>query len=252
MLKVFYAILLTLICLQPAWSQKRYTAADVHSHNDYTRPNPFYQAFKAGVGAIEADVYLRNGKLMVAHDTADIRPENTLKAMYLDPIKKEMGSHGRPLNLLIDLKESYTTLLPALIKEIAPLLPLMKTQKNNAKLAIIITGNRPLPSLYQNYPNYIVFDDDLQQPHTPAQWKRVAQVSLNFDNYSKWKGDGKMLTQDERAVRSIINATHRAGRKIRFWNAPDNAIAWQKLMDLGANILCTDKIGEITAFLKAN
>jgi glycerophosphoryl diester phosphodiesterase len=234
--------------LQPVFAQQKYTPAKIHSHNDYAQPLPFYNAFKAGADAIEADVYLRNGVLMVAHNPADIKPELTLKAMYLEPLQKELGKRPGALNLLIDLKERYTTLLPQLIRELVPLLPFI-TAGNNSPLIIIITGNRPPPAEYNNYPAYILFDDDLQLPHTTGQWKRVAQVSLNFENYSKWKGEGALPLPDERLLKAVINSVHAAGKKIRFWGAPDNAAGWQKLMALNADILCTDKIDELAGFI---
>ena len=49
---------------QPA----NYTVSNVHAHNGYVHPVPFYTAFNAGFGSIEADVFPVNGVLMVAHN----------------------------------------------------------------------------------------------------------------------------------------------------------------------------------------
>lgn len=242
MARLFYSIILSLIIFTSVNAQAQYTPANIHSHNDYTRPNAFYHAFNAGAGAIEADVYLRNGRLVVSHDTPTVDHYITLQKMYLEPILKEMKVHPRPLNLLIDLKEDYGPLLNELLKELAPLKSLIKDNNNQNPLSIIITGNRPPPAYYNNYPSYITFDDDLQLPHTPNQWARVAQVSLCFENYSKWQGKGALPPTDEKVLKSVINAVHASGKKIRFWAAPDNPAGWQKLMNLHADILCTDKI----------
>ena len=40
----------------------------IHSHNDYARRVPFYQAYAQQVASIEADVFLRDGKLLVGHE----------------------------------------------------------------------------------------------------------------------------------------------------------------------------------------
>jgi hypothetical protein len=242
------AVIFLVIIGGNAFSQQQ-QAFTIHSHNDYTRPQPFYMAFNAGVEAIEADVYLRGGRLMVAHDTADIKATRTLTGMYLKPLLKEMRTRPRPLHLLIDFKESYKALLPQLIRELEPLLPLLKN--NNSPLTIIITGNRPPPAEYKNYPSYIVFDDDLQRAHTAEEWKRVAQVSLNFENYSSWKGEGALVPRDEKLLQAVINAVHRSGKRIRFWAAPDNSRGWQTLMALNADILNTDKVVELRALLNS-
>ena len=53
--------------------QTVYTSANAHSHNDYLQHTPFYQAFNEQFGSIEADIHLRNGLLLVAHDSADVK-----------------------------------------------------------------------------------------------------------------------------------------------------------------------------------
>jgi glycerophosphoryl diester phosphodiesterase len=250
MLKVNLCIALLLVSFFSASAQKKYTAADIHSHNDYTRPEAFYHAFNAGAGAIEADVFLRNGKLVVAHDTLAASQHLSLDKMYLQPILKEFKTRPRPLHLVIDLKEAYGPILTELLKELEPLKQFIRSNGNHNPLTIIITGNRPSPADYAKYPSYITFDDDLQLPHTAGQWKRVAQVSLNFENYSKWRGEGSIPLVDEQVLKSIINAVHASGKRIRFWAAPDNAAGWQKLMELHADILSTDKIDELKELLK--
>lgn len=249
--RLFFTCLLAAVCTAPAFAQQKYTPASIHSHNDYSRPEHFYHAFNAGVGAIEADVYLRNGKLMVAHDSTEIKPDVTLKSWYIIPFEKELSKRPRPVNFLIDFKEPYVHLLPALLHELEPLKSFIRSDDHpQAPLTIIITGNRPPPSEYNNYPPYILFDDDLQMPHTQQQWQRVAQVSLNFAYYSKWKGEGLLPSRDEKILKAIINMVHLSGKKIRFWGAPDTPACWQKLMNLGADILSTDKIDQVVAFIK--
>lgn len=250
MLKLRVTYCLLMLVAISARAQQKYTPANIHSHNDYSRPNAFYQAFKAGAGAIEADVHLRNGKLLVAHDTLISENPQSFTEIYLKPILKELQAHPRPLNLVIDLKGPYAPILAKLQEELKPLKKLINN--NNGKpLSIIITGNRPQPALYKTYPSYITFDDDLQLPHTAEEWKRVAQISLNFENYSGWKGEGELPLIEERRLKSVINAVHAAGKKIRFWAAPDDPAGWQKILELHADILSTNKIDEVAAFLKS-
>jgi hypothetical protein len=249
-MKRLVLILLLIASVLQLQAQQKYTPQDIHSHNDYLQATPFYHAFKAGVGAIEADVFLRNGKLMVSHDTAGIRPEFTLKKMYLDPLRNELENKPRPVKLVIDLKETYGPILAELLRELEPLKLLIKTGISKAPLSIIITGNRPTPAEYNSYPAYVMFDDDLQLAHDTEQWKRVAQVSLNFANYSKWKGDGVLPLKDDKLIRAMINAVHIAGKRIRFWGAPDKPAAWEKLIALKADILSTDKIDELVSYIK--
>src|SRR5690625_6970792 len=56
-------------------AQKVYTSANVHSHNDYEQELPFYQAYARGFGSIEADLWMVDDELYVAHDQSEIRSE---------------------------------------------------------------------------------------------------------------------------------------------------------------------------------
>ena len=51
----------------------------IHSHNDYAQERPFWGAYEAGADSIEADVYLVDGDLLVAHTRKELKKENTLR-----------------------------------------------------------------------------------------------------------------------------------------------------------------------------
>jgi hypothetical protein len=46
-----------------------------HSHNDYTRKKPLYNALENGFSSVEVDVFYRDGKFLVAHTILGIRLE---------------------------------------------------------------------------------------------------------------------------------------------------------------------------------
>ena len=47
----------------------------------------------------------------------------------------------------------------------------------------------------------------------------------------------------------VIDSVHQGGKKIRFWAAPDNQNSWRRQMDLGVDLIGTDKIQELSSFL---
>lgn len=233
---------------------KVYTVANAHAHNDYLHPVPFYTAWNAGFGSIEADVFPVNGMLYVAHHKGAIQPQRTLKNLYTDPLLKELKKNpGRKVNLLIDIKENYKESLNLLMQELAPLKKYLSTDENKTKpVTILISGERPSPGEYKNYPGYIFFDDDLRKTHTPDEWKRVGLVSLSFERYSFWNGEGTIPEKDQSLVTNVIDSVHHAGKKIRFWAAPDTEASWNLQMKLGVDLVGTDKIETFSAFLKKN
>lgn len=58
-----------------------------HSHNDYWRREPLYQAIRVGCTGVESDVWHFDDELYVAHTVSGICQERTLKSLYLDPLR---------------------------------------------------------------------------------------------------------------------------------------------------------------------
>lgn len=248
----FFLLCLTLPPIKAFSQVKKYTVANAHAHNDYEHPLPFYTAFNAGFGSIEADVFPVDGALIVSHSKKDIQPDRTLKRLYLDPLLHELEKNKkRKLNLLIDIKENYKLSLELLIKELAPLKKYLFTYQNkNNPVTILISGERPVPAEYKNYPGYIFFDDDLRLAHTPDEWKRVGLVSLSFRRYSSWKGKDALPEKDRSILIHVVDSVHHAGKPIRFWEAPDNEKSWAIQMKLGVDLIGTDKIDQLAGFLE--
>ncbi|MGZ8522870.1 MAG: phosphatidylinositol-specific phospholipase C/glycerophosphodiester phosphodiesterase family protein [Chitinophagaceae bacterium] len=230
---------------------KTFTAANAHSHNDYLNAQPFSKAYKNDFGSIEVDILPVNGTLCVAHHKNEIQPQRTFKRLYLEPLLDELNSNNiRPVKLLIDIKENYELSLELLIRETEPLKQYLSTKNENKPVTILISGKRPAPPEYKNYPGYIFFDDDLKLQHDVSEWERVGQVSLPFTKFSEWKGEGAIDGKGKKLLKQVIDSVHKAGKTIRFWAAPDNEASWILQMKLGVDLIGTDKIDELAAFLR--
>ena len=232
-------------------AQQKKADGRAHSHNDYDQPVPFSHAYNRGFGAIEADVFLLNNQLFVAHDQDKIRKDKSLVAQYLQPLKARLTRDvDRQISLLIDIKGDYRNILPELIRELEPLQQFMTNTASAGRLRILISGNRPPPQEFKNYPEYIAFDEDLLHTYTAEELKRVSQISLRFSNYSTWTGAGMLPERDSVALQTVIHAAHSLNKPIRFWDAPDNANGWTELLNLGVDIIGTDRIDALASFLE--
>ena len=65
-----------------------YTTTNAHSHNDYEQKIPFLTAYNAEFGSIEADIFLQNDSLYIAHDTEELKLHRTLREYYLELLVK--------------------------------------------------------------------------------------------------------------------------------------------------------------------
>lgn len=227
----------------------QHSSAIIFSHNDYLQPEPFHSASKLGVGYVEADVFLRDGRLMVAHTADEIRAEKTLRELYFNPVKEKITAKNRQLDhltLMIDLKTEGISTLNAIVSELNVYKPLTSSKK----ITIAISGNVPDTSQWKLFPDYITFDGRPDKKYSPRHLKRVSFISNNFRIYSQWDGEGVIPAADELKLKAVIASVHAQGKKIRFWAAPDVPNAWKKLLQLEVDILGTDRIQEVAAFLK--
>lgn len=245
------------VCLFTATSgqQKKYSTANAHAHNDYAHPEPFFTAYNSGFGSIEADIFLRNGWLYVAHDSADIRPGRTLSALYLDPLWVEIAKNKgtvypksrQQLILLIDIKTAAEPTLDALLV----LLSIYKSLTTRPTLKIVITGNRPAAAKWPSYPSWLFFDGRPNENYNAKALSKVALFSDNFRFYSSWNGEGAPGDQDVQRISAAVKKAHDLKKPIRFWATPDNQNAWLQMMQLGIDYINTDKIAALAEFLRS-
>jgi len=233
----------------------RYTTGNVHSHNDYEQKTPFWLAYNEGFGSIEADIFLVNGELLVAHSEKELPLHRTLEKYYLDPLSVCVAKHGghpfadttASLQMLIDVKADSVRTLGALIKKLRDY-PMLT---HNPAIRFVISGNRPDASLFPDYPSYIWFDGVLSRVYSPAALEKIAMLSDNFKDFSQWDGNGLIPEREWAILKKAVDQAHGLHKPVRFWNAPDTANAWRQFMRLQVDYINTDHIAELSSFLKA-
>ncbi len=68
--------------------------AQAHAHNDYEHERPLLDALEHGFTSVEADVWLVDGELRVAHDLVDAEPGVTPEPLSLDPLAERVAANG--------------------------------------------------------------------------------------------------------------------------------------------------------------
>ncbi len=231
-----------------------------HSHNDYANVIPFWLAYYNHFSSIEADIWIIENELIVAHDKKDIKPENTLNALYLEPLVRLMRYNGgKPwhdhpgrLQLLIDLKTEAVPTLNLLVLKLKQYPDVFDPAVNPDAIRIVISGNRPDPSRYGDYPSFILFDGIIGQKYSTEQLNRIPLFSENLRNLIIWDGKSGIPETDRNKLVSVIDSLHSLNKKVRFWNAPDNPEAWKVLLDAGVDYVNTDHINQLEEFLRKN
>lgn len=238
-------------------AQVGYTTLNAHSHNDYEQKVPFEWAYLAHFGSIEADIWAVNGELFVAHDRNQVTPEKTLDALYIQPIVSKFRANGGKawndregtFQLLIDLKTPVEPTLSLLAEKLKKYPEVFNPAVNPNAVKIVITGNRPNPELFENYPRFIFFDGLFKMQYDKKQLERVALFSDNLANQVLWNGKNGITSADLKKLTQLVDSVHQLKQRIRFWNAPDTPHAWQQLMDLRVDFINTDHIQQLESFL---
>lgn len=230
---------------------------NAHSHNDYTRNNPFKQAYGLGFGSIEVDLFLKDGELYVAHDPHEITKDRTFTKLYLEPIL-EAYKHSEDgflypnqgqLQLLIDPKTEGAPILDHLTKLLKPHRELFDSKNNPKAVKLLISGNRPKAEDFPKYDDIFYFDGNLSENYSPAQLERIGLISVSFGSLSKWNGLGRLTDKDLKIIKTKVDSVHRLGKKIRFWASPDTKTTWYEWPKIGIDYINTDKPFELSEFL---
>lgn len=256
MKKLLFVILLFISLISV---KSQYTTLNAHSHNDYEQKSPFYLAYNAHFGSIEADIWAVGGDLFVAHNKSDIKPERSLDSLYIQPIVrlfrknggKAWNDHPSTFQLMIDLKTAVEPTLSLLAEELKKYPDVFDSNMNRNAVRIVITGNRPEPSEFSRYPMSISFDGNIKLKYDDQQLGRIALYSENLKEFTSWNGEEAIQSKEEKRLTQIIDSVHSLDKKIRFWNAPDASPAWKTLMNLKVDFINTDHILELSAYLKS-
>ena len=241
------------LCIQ---LNAQYTVQNAHSHNDYANKVPFWTAYNAHFGSIEADIYAVNGELIVAHLKKEIKKGRTLDELYINPlVLRYEQNRNQPwldfdgnLQLLIDLKTTPSPTLDLLVAKLKQYPEVFDRSVNPDAVQVIITGNIPKPSEFGMYPSFIMFDGHPTITYSPEQLQRIALYSAPW-TFPKSKN--KSLSAADRAkIEETIRMVHGLNKKMRYWATDDTPETWKMLMDLGVDFINTDKINELADFLK--
>ena len=220
----------------------------IHSHNDYEQDIPFWTAYKNGLNSIEIDLFLKNDSLYVTHSESEIIADRTIEHLYLNSLSKVASSQlgiKKKLQILIDIKSESHTTLNRLIKTLN-YYPEIIDKEN---ISIVISGNRPIPKKYVDYPDFIYFDyQSLYSLENEKIWNKIALISLNFKKYSSWNGVEDMSVEDFKKLDSLVKLAHYYKKPLRFWGTPDNKIAWEVFKELGVDYINTDKPIQVSTY----
>ncbi|MFI6308291.1 phosphatidylinositol-specific phospholipase C/glycerophosphodiester phosphodiesterase family protein [Amycolatopsis thailandensis] len=268
------AVAATSLATAPASAHERGVRPlpQAHSHNDYEHTRPLQDALDQGFTSVEADIYLVDGQLLVAHDLADTRPDRTLESLYLEPLRKRvLANHGgvyrqrQEFQLLIDVKGDANSTYAALEKRLYDprysflfsLYAFGHVQKR--AVTAVLSGGRPKDVMLGQrfrlafYDGRIKDENDLGIGSDP---RVTPLVSDSWTGLFTWTGAGPFPAEEGAKLHKMVKDAHAAGQRVRFWATPDTAgpareALWKELVAAGVDHLNTDDLPGLANFLRA-
>ena len=242
--------------------------AAAHAHNDYEHDRPLLDALKHGFTSVEADVWLVDGELRVAHDLVDTRAGVSLESLYLDPLDELVRQQGNSiypgwdgsLQLLIDIKSDGESTYAAIEKELAEHPRLMtrfaKGNVTEGPVTAVISGNRPLATMQAAEKRFGFYDGRSADLASGPAAELMPLVSDNWTKLFTWQGVGPMPETERAKLHAYVEAAHAKGYRVRFWATPDQAgsardAVWTELHNAGVDHINTDDLAALDAFLGA-
>lgn len=227
-----------------------------HSHNDYRQARPLAEALRLGYMSVEADVFLVDGDLLVAHDRKDCRPDRTLRSLYLRPLG-ERAAGGRvypgverPMVLLVDIKTAGEAAYAELDRQLAEFAGLVTSCEagvvTERAVTVIVSGDCPRDAIAGQRLRRAFVDGrgaDLDGPRErAAPASLVPLVSLPWTERFTWIGLGPMPTAQREALALLAAEAHARGYRIRFWGTPNLPAFWEQLLRAGVDVIGVDDL----------
>ena len=234
------------------------TPIPCHSHNDYWRRVPLFDALAAGCTGVEADVWLENDDLLVGHSRQSLTPSRTLRSLYINPLidilKRQNPNPNSAFNatrngvfdtkpsvsltLLVDIKSDGAATFARVIDQLADLRSLgLLTNLNHSvvfpgPITVVGTGNTPFDHITSDSSNPyhdIFFDAPLNQfwgnEKTPSNTSVFSAQNSYYASTSFAKSVGKpwlgfLRPSQVDIIRGQVAEARRRGLKARYFDTP--------------------------------
>lgn len=229
-----------------------------HAHNDYLHERPLLDALDQGFASVEADVFLIDDELYVAHTFVEVDRSKTLRKLYLDPLRKIVEKNqGRvhpgstePLILLVDIKTDAKKTFAELHRQLLEYRSMLVLASDGddprgGAVHVIVSGNRPFEEIEEASPRLAAIDGRLSDLGRDRSKLHYPLISDNWNSHFRWRGDGEISDGELKKLRGIVKSTHDEGRRLRFWAIPDREEVWKLLHREQVDFINTDRLSDL-------
>lgn len=231
-----------------------------HAHNDYFHKRPLLDALDCGFCSVEADIHLVDGELLVAHDRDQCKPERTLQALYLDPLRERARRNagrvypgGPGFTLLIDIKsdgESTYATLHKVLEGYADIFTEFDGDRVTERaVTAVISGSCPRRTIEAQQYRFAAIDGRPPDLDRNPPVHLYPLISGSWGDLFEWRGRGAMPDEEHKKLLAIVQRAHDQGRRIRFWGLPWSPKVWPVIYEAGVDLINADNLPALERFL---
>lgn len=161
---------------------------------------------------------------------------------------------SQPVTLMIDIKSKSQPTYEALQHLLENYTAMLTSYTNGVvlrrKVTVVLTGHKPLNALKDKTTGWAFIDDDLLRPAAGTEFDQLFQTaSCKYSNVTSWTGQGEMPDKERKQLCAFVEKAHSQGKKVRLWASPDNRSVWSELLSCGIDLINTDQLAMLKAFL---
>ena len=260
---MFYFFVALLLCVCCVHAESDSPPAEVitrgHSHNDYERTRPLFDALDNGFCSVEADVFLVDDALLVAHIRLFVNKNRTLESLYLEPLRERARKFDGKIfpgaerfYLWVELKTDPQTTYTALKKVLEKYADILTRYENGKEIPgavnVVLTGNANLNLIKDEPMRYAAVNGGVGYLHSDVSPHLVPFVNLHWQSeFPRFRGE--WTAEQKEKLAEQVRQAHDKGRKLRYWGAPDHEAFWNVLYDAGVDLINTDRPERFRKFI---
>ena len=180
----------------------------------------------------------------------------------MNPLQKlvdEQGSvlgDGKPFFLWLDLKGENLGLSSALFETLSQysmLTTFTDDYVEQRAVVVVLTGDALTKlDFVETYPyRYAIRDSTEFHAGDPDVDLRWGYYSLDWGTSVSWDGKNTIPSTAKRRLKALVNGVHSKGKKVRFWNVPNNEGAWKEAFAANVDFVSTDFLRRMRNFIQS-
>jgi hypothetical protein len=256
------AILFLLFAQLTASAQTIAALPNAFAHNDYSHKHPLFDALQNGYGNLEADIFLRGDRLVVAHINPYFKSHHVLEALYFKPLLDRINENGgqvyrgynKPVVLMIDIKteanSTYNALKPLLEKYRSILTSFDNGKVTEGLITVVLSGHKPYDQIRGEESRLAFIDEDLRKVTADTTCCNMFEMaSCKYSKLLSWRGEGAISPVEHDRLVKYVALAHLNRERVRLWASPDNKDVWDELLADGVDLINTDNLPKLRNFL---